>query len=259
MPNQQQQYGGGGGQGQGQGQYQSYPAFRQGGGNAPSLVGGVSGGQFYGSKGGNGGGGGRAYPPGMWVRKERNCCSLREKRMGVMTNGPMDYDEGHILLLPGNYLSFIQRFIIHYHSIFFISGGWQLHHGHFFLHLSQPSFFLSFSYLSHTFFLFPSFWFLPVFYICIWTHFWNLGAVYYIYSTFSLSFSSKSSNFFFWHVVDIHMIWAIIIASSQSLDKIRWGFGFEAIWGGTELDGRTIFCGSDRMRNVVITPIWRER
>ncbi|KAF8798213.1 hypothetical protein BYT27DRAFT_7343552 [Phlegmacium glaucopus] len=68
MSYQQPQYGNGGGQGQGQGQgqYQSYPAFKQGGGNAPSLVGGVSGGQFYGPKGGNGGGGGgRAYPPGM--------------------------------------------------------------------------------------------------------------------------------------------------------------------------------------------------
>jgi len=62
LPNQQPQYGGGGGQ------YPSYPAFRQqggGGGNAPSLVGGVSGGQYYGPKGGNGGGSGRGYPPGM--------------------------------------------------------------------------------------------------------------------------------------------------------------------------------------------------
>ena len=65
IPNQQSQYGGGG-----QGQY---PAFRQqgggGGGNAPSLVGGVSGGQYYGPRGGNdgprGGNGGRGYPPGM--------------------------------------------------------------------------------------------------------------------------------------------------------------------------------------------------
>lgn len=68
MPtNQQPQYGGGGGQVpvQGQGQYPAYPAFRQGGGggNAPSLVGGISGGQLYGPKGGNGGG--RGYPPGM--------------------------------------------------------------------------------------------------------------------------------------------------------------------------------------------------
>jgi len=66
MPNQQPQYPGGG-QGQGQGQYPSYPVFRQqGGGNAPSLVGGVNGAQYYGPKGGNGGnGGGRGYPPGM--------------------------------------------------------------------------------------------------------------------------------------------------------------------------------------------------
>lgn len=59
LPNQ-PQYGGGGGQ------YQSYPAFKQqggGGGNAPSLVGGVSGAQYYGPKSGNGGG--RGYPPGM--------------------------------------------------------------------------------------------------------------------------------------------------------------------------------------------------
>lgn len=60
IPNQQQpQYGGGG-----QGQYPSYPALRQGGGNAPSLVGGVSGAQYYGPRGGNGGGM-RGYPPGM--------------------------------------------------------------------------------------------------------------------------------------------------------------------------------------------------
>jgi len=61
IPNQQPQYGGGG---QGQGQYPSYPAFKQqgGGGNAPSLVGGVSGGQYYGPRGN---GGGRGYPPGM--------------------------------------------------------------------------------------------------------------------------------------------------------------------------------------------------
>jgi len=61
LPNQQPQYGGGG---QGQGQYQSYPALRQqgGGGNAPSLVGGVSGAQYYGPRGN---GGGRGYPPGM--------------------------------------------------------------------------------------------------------------------------------------------------------------------------------------------------
>ena len=42
-----------------------YPApFRggQGGGNAPSLVGGISGGQLYGA-GGKGGQGQRAYPP----------------------------------------------------------------------------------------------------------------------------------------------------------------------------------------------------
>jgi hypothetical protein len=63
MPNQQPQYGGGGGQGQGQ--YPSHPTTRQqgGGGNAPSLVGGVSGAQYYGPKGGNGGG--KGYPPGM--------------------------------------------------------------------------------------------------------------------------------------------------------------------------------------------------
>jgi len=40
-----------------------YPGFRQQGGPAPSLVGGVSGAQMYnGAKGG--GGGGRGYPPG---------------------------------------------------------------------------------------------------------------------------------------------------------------------------------------------------
>lgn len=60
------QQGGPGGPG---GQY-PYPAFR-GGGNAPSLVGGVSGGQLYGSKGPGGpppGGAGRGYPPGAGDR-----------------------------------------------------------------------------------------------------------------------------------------------------------------------------------------------